>query len=89
MHSSLIGHIQRHVDSYKRLVTGSAAAALVGAVTAIVYDNQAPHPWDVYQQDQQLGVQAATARGSQAAAARTLEAAAAKALEATPANTIK
>lgn len=64
MHSSLIGHIQRHVDSYKRLAIGSAAAALVGAVAAIVYDGQAPHPWDAYHHDLQQAVQAATAKAT-------------------------
>ncbi|MFA1684540.1 hypothetical protein [Achromobacter dolens] len=66
MYSRLLSHVQRHFGSYKHLVIGSAAAAIVGAVAAIVYDHLAPHPWDVYVQEQQQAIQAAAAKLQQA-----------------------
>jgi len=62
MQNRLLGHIQRHVDNYKLLVVGSAAAALIGAVAAIVYDNSGPHPWDVFLHDQQQAIQGTRAQ---------------------------
>lgn len=61
MHSRLLSHVQRHLGIYKHLAARSAAAATLGAVAAIVYDNLAPHPWDVYLQEQQQAIQTTTA----------------------------
>lgn len=46
-------HIRRHIDAYKLLVIGTTVAAIIGAITSIVYDTMGPHPWDTYAQDQQ------------------------------------
>lgn len=64
MYSCLLSHVKHHFASYKLLVFGSAAAVAVGAIAAIVYDNQAPHPWDVFAQEQQQAIAATTTKAT-------------------------